>query len=100
MDKKLIKTFAIEARVKLRESVMSKLAKLGITDEQISEITEIGNDTIEIKDNHERFTGNDVKNRAKLVEELNKREQQTGNRQIAYDTLVEEVAYTDRKSVV
>ncbi|USS38082.1 BREX-1 system adenine-specific DNA-methyltransferase PglX [Latilactobacillus sakei] len=94
MDKKLIKTFAIEARVKLRESVMSKLAKLGITDEQISEITEIGNDTIEIKDNHERFTGNDVKNRAKLVEELNKREQQTGNRQIAYDTLVEEVAYT------
>ena len=94
MDKKLIKTFAIEARVKLRESVMSKLAKLGITDEQISGITEIGNDTIEIKDNHERFTGNDVKNRAKLVEELNKREQQTGNRQIAYDTLVEEVAYT------
>lgn len=94
MDKKLIKTFAIEARVKLRESVMSKLAKLGITDEQISEITEIGNDTIEIKDNHERFTGNDVKNRAKLVEELNKREQQTGKRQIAYDTLVEEVAYT------
>ncbi|AOO75261.1 restriction endonuclease [Latilactobacillus curvatus] len=94
MDKKLIKTFAIEARVKLREGVMSKLAKLGITDEQISGITEIGNDTIEIKDNHERFTGNDVKNRAKLVEELNKREQQTGNRQIAYDTLVEEVAYT------
>lgn len=94
MDKKLIKTFAIEARVKLRESVMSKLAKLGITDEQISEISEIGNDTIEIKDNHERFTGNDVKNRAKLVQELNKREQQTGNRQIAYDTLVEEVAYT------
>ncbi|MDR7925144.1 hypothetical protein RIU76_10620 [Latilactobacillus sakei subsp. sakei] len=61
MDKKLIKTFAIEARVKLRESVMSKLANLGITDEKPSEITEIGNDTIKINDNNERLTGNDVK---------------------------------------
>lgn len=97
MDKKLIKTFAIEARVKLRESVMSKLAKLGITDKENSGIIKIGNDTIDVEiteGNHERFTGNDVKNRTKLVEELNKREQQTGNRQIAYDTLVEEVAYT------
>lgn len=97
MDKKLIKTFAIEARVKLRESVMSKLAKLGITDKENSGIIEIGNDTIDVEiteGNHERFTGNDVKNRTKLVEELNKREQQTGSRQIAYDTLVEEVAYT------
>lgn len=97
MDKKLIKTFAIEARVKLREGVMSKLAKLGITDKENSGIIKIGNDTIDVEiteGNHERFTGNDVKNRTKLVEELNKREQQTGNRQIAYDTLVEEVAYT------
>lgn len=94
MDKKLIKTFAIEARVKLRESVMSKLANLGITDEKPSEITEIGNDTIKINDNNERLTGNDVKNRAKLIEELNKRGYQTEKHKIAYDTLVEEVAYT------
>ncbi|WP_459127450.1 BREX-1 system adenine-specific DNA-methyltransferase PglX [Latilactobacillus curvatus] len=94
MDKKLIKTFAIEARVKLREGVMSKLANLGITDEKTSEITEIGNDTIIINDNNERLTGNDVKNRAKLIEELNKRGYQTEKHKIAYDTLVEEVAYT------
>ncbi|MFL2061306.1 BREX-1 system adenine-specific DNA-methyltransferase PglX [Marinilactibacillus psychrotolerans] len=94
MDKKAIKTFAIESRVKLREGVMNKLAKLGITNKGIEEATKIGNDTIEIPSNGERFTDKEVLNRIKLVDELRKREKQTKKYDIAYDTLVEEVAYT------
>ncbi|MFL2120299.1 BREX-1 system adenine-specific DNA-methyltransferase PglX [Marinilactibacillus psychrotolerans] len=94
MDKKAIKTFAIESRVKLREGVMNKLAKLGITNKGIEEATKIGNDTIEIPSNGERFTDKEVSSRVKLVDELKKREKQTKKYDIAYDTLVEEVAYT------
>ncbi|KRL03905.1 BREX-1 system adenine-specific DNA-methyltransferase PglX [Liquorilactobacillus hordei] len=99
MDKKAIKTFAMESRMKLRDSVINKLAKLGITDSGIEEVTKIGNDIIEIPSNGERFTGKDVINRTKLVEVLNSREKQIDPKEktrvtIAFDNLVEEVSYT------
>lgn len=94
MDKKAIRTFAINSRVKLRDGVINRLANLGITNKSIEEVTKIGNDTIVITSNKKRFTGTDVLNRAKLVDELKKREKQSNNYAIAYDALVEEVAYT------
>ena len=48
MDKKAIKKFAMESRVKLREGVINKLTKLGITESNIEPVTELGNDTITI----------------------------------------------------
>ncbi|MDN2452150.1 BREX-1 system adenine-specific DNA-methyltransferase PglX [Lactobacillus sp. UCMA15818] len=99
MDKKAIKIFAMESRVKLREGIINKLAKLGITENNIGEIVKIGNDTIEVSSNNERFTGKDVVNRAKLIEALVKRKKQVDPKEknraaIAFDNLVEEVAYT------
>ncbi|MFW7418731.1 BREX-1 system adenine-specific DNA-methyltransferase PglX [Vagococcus fluvialis] len=99
MDKKAIKNFAIESRQLLRLGVINKLAKLGITDEKIEEINTIDKHLIEIPSNGERFEGKDVMNRTKLVNELNSRVKQTDPNQtksfkIAFETLVEEVAYT------
>lgn len=99
MDKKAIKAFAMESRVKLRTDVINKLAKLGITEKGIEDVIEIGNDTIEIASTHERFVGKAIHNRTKLVEALYKREKQMDPKEtksfaIAFDNLVEEVAYT------
>ncbi|WGN88966.1 BREX-1 system adenine-specific DNA-methyltransferase PglX [Ligilactobacillus faecis] len=99
MDKKVIKKFAIESRIKLRDGVINKLAKLGITDKGIEEVVKIGNDTIEIPSNGERFVGKDVEKRVKLVKVLKEHEDQVDSREknresIAFDNFVEEVAYT------
>lgn len=99
MDKKIVKNFAISSRIKLREGIITKLAKLGITNKEIEEAIKIGNDTIEIPSNHERYSGKDVINRNKLIENLNKRCKviETNSKNafgIAFDNLVEEVAYT------
>ncbi|EGO5147184.1 BREX-1 system adenine-specific DNA-methyltransferase PglX [Enterococcus faecalis] len=99
MDKKAIKKFAMESRVKLREGVINKLTKLGITESNIEPVTELGNDTITISSSKQRYTGKDVINRTKLVEALKAREKQLDlgekkSKAIAFDNLVEEVAYT------
>ncbi|MBD9817609.1 hypothetical protein, partial [Enterococcus faecalis] len=60
MDKKAIKKFAMESRVKLREGVINRLAKLGITESNIDPVIELGNDTITISSNEQRYTGKDV----------------------------------------
>ncbi|MGX7298210.1 BREX-1 system adenine-specific DNA-methyltransferase PglX, partial [Enterococcus eurekensis] len=93
MDKKAIRNFAINARNILIARVSAKLAKLGVTESGIDETTQIDSSLIEIKSNGERFVGKDIMKRAKLVEELQKREAYSGYK-IAYQTLIEEVAYT------
>ncbi|MBM7709401.1 BREX-1 system adenine-specific DNA-methyltransferase PglX [Enterococcus lemanii] len=93
MDKKAIRNFAINARNILIARVGAKLAKLGVTESGIDEIIQIDSSLIEIKGNRERFSGKDIVKRAKLVEELQKREANSDSK-IAYNTLVEEVAYT------
>ena len=89
----------MESRVKLREGVINKLTKLGITESNIEPVTELGNDTITISSSKQRYTGKDVINRTKLVEALKAREKQLDlgekkSKAIAFDNLVEEVAYT------
>lgn len=93
MDKKVIKNFAIESRKILIAGVTNKLSKLGITKDGIDPINKIDRELIEYQGN--RFSGKNMqKNYDKLVEELAKREIQTGSHQIAFENLVEEVAYT------
>ena len=92
MDKRVIKNFAIESRKILIARVTNKLSKLGINREEIKSVKKIDDQLIEIEGI--RFSGKDVKNREKLIEDLKKREAQSGSYQIAFETLVEEVAYT------
>ena len=99
MDKKAIKNFAVNAREKLRSDVTRKLVKLGITATGIEDVTKIGNDTIEVPSSGERFTGKDINSRKKLIEVLKNYENQIDpkdkkQKEIAFDRLVEEVAYT------
>ena len=93
MDKKVIKNFAIESRKILIAGVTNKLSKLGITKDGIDPINKIDRELIEYQGN--RFSGKNMqKNYDKLVDDLAKREIQTGSHQIAFENLVEEVAYT------
>ena len=94
MDKKAIKNFAIEARKALISGVSTKLSKLGITKNGIEEATKIDNDLIEIQSTGARFSGKEISSRAKLVTELQKREIQGQKYELAFETLIEEVAYT------
>ncbi|MCT0056289.1 BREX-1 system adenine-specific DNA-methyltransferase PglX [Lactococcus cremoris] len=94
MDKKAIKNFAIEARKSLISGVSTKLSKLGITENGIEEATRIDNDLIEIQSTGARFSGKEVASRAKLVTEFQKREIQGQKYELAFETLIEEVAYT------
>ena len=99
MDKKAIKDFAVNAREKLRSDVTRKLVKLGITATGVEDVTKIGNDTIEVPSSGERFTGKDINSRKKLIEVLKNYENQIDpkdkkQKEIAFDRLVEEVAYT------
>ena len=93
MDKRAIKNFAINARNLLILRVSNKLSKLGITETGIEEVIRIDSDLIEIKSSGERFSGKDVINRGKLVDELNDRAKNIDFK-LAFQTLVEEVSYT------
>lgn len=93
MDKRAIKNFAINARNILILRVSNKLSKLGITETGIEEVVRIDSDLIEIKSSGERFSGKDVINRGKLVDELNDRAKNIDFK-LAFQTLVEEVSYT------
>ncbi|MFK4925563.1 hypothetical protein ACI1TM_02580 [Lactococcus garvieae] len=94
MDKKAIKNFAIEARKTLIAGVSTKLSKLGITENGIEEAVKIDNDLIEIQSTGALFSGKEISSRAKLVTELQKRESQGQKYELAFETLIEEVAYT------
>lgn len=88
MNKTAIKKFAIEARNKLRTSVIVKAGMLGITEEECSSPITKGTD-FEI---YETAAGTEVtlnrsqcEQRRKLVDQINAR---------GFDTIIEEVAYT------
>ncbi|MFW7383506.1 BREX-1 system adenine-specific DNA-methyltransferase PglX [Vagococcus fluvialis] len=99
MDKKAIKNFAIESRQILRDGVITKLTKLGINEKEVEEAIIIETDLIEIPSSKERYSGKDVVNRNKLITELERKEKQLDQSQkntfqLAFEVLVEEVAYT------
>ena len=88
MNKTAIKKFAIEARNKLRASVIVKAGMLGITEEECSSPITKGTD-FEI---YKTAAGTEVtlnrsqcEQRRKLVDQINAR---------GFDTVIEEVAYT------
>ena len=88
MNKNAIKKFAIEARRKLRDSVIDKAGMLGITEKSCSEPISRGAD-FEI---YQTTAGTEVT--------LNKRQCELRKKLVAqieargFDTVVEEVAYT------
>ena len=97
MDKTVLKNFAIYSREKLIEDIKSKAGFIGITEEGIrAPLTESTKD-MKIFDIGEietyRISGEGVNKYDKLVEELEKRQNESDYK-TAYTTLVEEVAYT------
>lgn len=93
MNKTKLKDFAIYSRNKLIEDVKLNLSKLGIKEngeieEPVSELVNL----ISFKSG-EKIYNEDVKKYRRLVEEIEKRAKET-DKKIAYETLVEEVAYT------
>ena len=97
MDKSVLKNFAIYARNKLIQDIKNKAAMIGITEEGIGNpLPESTSDMLvfDIKaiETHKIYD-KEVKQYEALVSELNKREHNTDYK-TAYNTLVEEVAYT------
>ena len=86
MDKTAIKNFAISARRKLIEGVSQKAYGLGISDKEIKEIEEVPDGSrLEINNNYVYLNYKDVKNREKLIEQIESK---------GYEQVMEEVAYT------
>lgn len=94
MDKKAIKTFAIQARRSLIESIKLKLENLGITRDGVAEKTPQSTNEIEYYgDKGLSITGQDIRRRRELVARLKgmaKQEEWSD----ALTDLIEEVAYT------
>ena len=94
MDKNKIKKFAVEARKKLLNSVELKLADYGITKGEIKNSLDISTSEVQyFIDETKPLTGKQIKWRQDIVEELNSRDYQE-DKEEAFNTLVEEVAYT------
>jgi hypothetical protein len=94
MDKKAIKTFAIQARRSLIESIKLKLENLGITKDGVAEKMSQSTNEIEYYgDKGLSITGQDIRRRRELVARLKgmaKQEEWSD----ALTDLIEEVAYT------
>ena len=87
MNKNVIKTFAIESRRKMIESVKYQASLIGITAERISEpISKAeGMETYDYGAGTHTIFDKDIKKRESLVKEINYKD---------FDNVVEEVAYT------
>lgn len=97
MDKTILKDFAIYGREKLIKEIKNKASLLGITEDGIRPPDDESTKdmlifTIQGIESY-RIYGKEVSQYEKLIEELNKRKS-LDNYSIAYDSLVEEVAYT------
>ena len=87
MDKNAIKTFAVESRRKMIESVKYQASLIGITADGISEpISKAeGMETYDYGAGQHTIYDEDIKKRASLVREINNK---------GFENVVEEVAYT------
>lgn len=88
MDKGAIKNFAVNARKKLRNTVENKMGMLGITKVECTLPVQKGEGFEEYKTTagtENRIYGDEIKNRLKLVNEIQDK---------GYDNVIEEVAYT------
>ena len=87
MDKNAIKTFAVESRRKMIESVKYQASLLGITADEIREpiAKAEGMETYDYGAGQHSIFNEDIKKRQSLVKEINNK---------GFDNVVEEVAYT------
>ena len=96
MNKTALKNFAIYARNKLREDVAIKAGLIGILPNGIKEPLESRSDfmsfDIGVSEPHKIFN-EAIKKREALVNELKEREKNS-NYKTAYESIIEEVAYT------
>lgn len=91
MDRKAIKTFAVNARKKLINEVTRKARLLGINNENIENVSQIDRNLQEIAGR--RIQGKEIAQRKQLVNELYRREANS-TYQEAFQSLIDEVAYT------
>ncbi|GMG63870.1 BREX-1 system adenine-specific DNA-methyltransferase PglX [Tetragenococcus halophilus] len=91
MDRKAIKSFAVNARRKLINEVTRKASLLGINNEHIKNVSQIDKNLQEVAGT--RIQGKEITQRKQLVNELYRRETNS-TYQEAFQGLIDEVAYT------
>ncbi|MDR2718329.1 MAG: BREX-1 system adenine-specific DNA-methyltransferase PglX, partial [Treponema sp.] len=99
MNKVTVKNFAIWARNKLMEDVRFKAMIIGVTERGIAAPLRHSTEDLQYFDvgkgnKPHLITGGAVEQREKLVAALNKEAKRQGDYKKAFDTLVEETAYT------
>lgn len=97
MNKTALKNFAIYSREKLIKDIEDKARLIGVGEEGIADPLPQSTKDMKVfsigeKDTY-RIDGEDLKKYEKLIKELEKR-QEEGDYNTAYNTLIEEVAYT------
>lgn len=97
INKTVIKNFAIYSRNKLIQDIKNKAALIGITESGTQEPLSISRGNIQLFDigmqEPYRIEGKAIEQRNTLIQELKSREKDS-TYEIAYETLIEEVAYT------
>ncbi|NMA84128.1 MAG: BREX-1 system adenine-specific DNA-methyltransferase PglX [Epulopiscium sp.] len=97
MDKTILRNFAIDARKKLMQEIKNKGAMIGITEKGIQDPLPESTSDMLVFDIQAiepyKIYGKEVKQYEELIKELNKRKE-SGDYATAYNSLIEEVAYT------
>ena len=97
IDKTAIKNFAVYARNKLINDIKNKAAMIGVTESGIQKPLSTSTGNLQLFDigmqEPYRIEGKAIEQRNGLIRELEKRTQGSSY-SIAYETLIEEVAYT------
>ena len=98
MNKTKIKNFAVWARKKLIDDIKYKAKMIGITDEGISEKLPQSTNNLHFYDvgtkDYSEISGIEIKQREALVNEIKSREENFESYKEAFDSIVEETAYT------
>ena len=98
MNKTKIKNFAVWAREKLIDDIKYKAKMIGITDEGISEKLPQSTNNLHFYDvgtkDYSEISGIEIKQREALVNEIKSREKNFESYKEAFDSIVEETAYT------
>lgn len=98
MNKTKIKNFAVWAREKLIDDIKYKAKMTGITDEGISEKLPQSTNNLHFYDvgtkDYSEISGIEIKQREALVNEIKSREKNFESYKEAFDSIVEETAYT------
>lgn len=98
MNKTKIKNFAVWAREKLIDDIKYKAKMIGITDEGISEKLPQSTNNLHFYDvgtkDYSEISGIEIKQREALVNEIKSREENFESYKEAFESIVEETAYT------